>query len=133
MTKKRKSKRQQKQRKKIHNKIIQCTILSIFVLGFSYVIFQTDYLEPKINETTASYISFNNKNTTDMLKIQNIQKMSDQKGKSTLNSKFLKIDISGEESKEYEIVLYSIENKIEPEFINIYSMKFTILQAKCAQ
>ncbi len=113
-------KRRKKKKSQIMKKMIPCILLCILVIFFAYIIFQTNILAPHINETTASYISFNNKNTTDMLKIKNLEKMNDERGKSVLNQKFVSIKVTGEKNKEYEIILYSNENTIEEKYIKYY-------------
>jgi hypothetical protein len=74
-------------------------------------------LEPKVNELTASYISFNNKNTTDMLRINNIIKLSDKIGKSKFNYKQVTFNVEGNKDSYYEIVLYSLMNDIDEKYI----------------
>jgi hypothetical protein len=115
-------KRRKKKKEHTLKKIAPCILLCLIVLVLAYVIFQTNILAPHINETTASYISFNNKNTTDMLKIKNIEKMSDERGKSVLNQKSVTIKVTGEKKKEYEILLYRNENIIKEKYIK-YSLK----------
>ena len=44
-------------------------VLIIIVFCLSALIFNTDYLSPKIDELTTSYISFNNVESTDIIKI----------------------------------------------------------------
>jgi len=48
-------------------KVITCIVLGIFVITLSYLIFKTNILEPKLNELTTSYISFNTENNSDIL------------------------------------------------------------------
>ena len=81
------------------------------------MIAKSNLLEPKINEVTASYISFNNQNTTDMLRINNIKRLSDEKGKSTINKKSVEFTISGEKNKEYDIIIYPLKNEIDKKYI----------------
>ena len=60
-------------------------VLIIIVFCLSALIFNTDYLSPKIDELTTSYISFNNVESTDIIKISNIKRMDDDTGKSYRN------------------------------------------------
>ena len=77
--------KKKKQKKKNYLFIFFSVILCLITLLLSYIIFGTNLLKPKLNEETTSYISFNNKDTTDILKIKNIQIMSNEKGKSNRN------------------------------------------------
>ena len=82
MTKKRKTKKNSKKRQqemKIQRKVIfQCVILSVLVLALTYFILNSNVLKSKVDEVTASYISFNNSKTTDMLKISNLSKQNEE-------------------------------------------------------
>ena len=103
-------------------KISTCIILGIFVITLSYFIFKTNILEPKLNELTTSYISFNNINNTDILKLNNINKMSDTKAKSILNNSTIKLNITGNKNEEYYIVVYK-DSDIDDKYINCYINK----------
>ncbi len=96
-----------------------CFLLLLIVGFMSYTIFQTDFLEPKVDELTTSYISFNNKNATDMLKISNIKVMSNQKGESLLNDRYAKFQVSGAKG-EYQVLLYPLTNTIDSEYLHFY-------------
>ena len=52
MAKKRRRRKKSSREKHIDNtkRILTCVILSLLVLGLSYIIFQTDILEPSLNE-----------------------------------------------------------------------------------
>ena len=67
-----------KKRKRIQReyqkKLTTCILMGIIILCVGFFIKTSNLLEPKINELTTSFISFNNKNTTDMLRINNIEK-----------------------------------------------------------
>ena len=121
MAKKRRRRKTNRQ-KHIDNtkRILTCIILSVLVLGLSYIIFKTDILKPSLNEITTSYISFNNKNITDMLKINNINKKSDKLGKSTWNNKSIVLDIDGEKNREYKIIIYPIIKSVDNKYIKVY-------------
>lgn len=112
------NKKQIKQRQQLYKNTIISTLLVILVLGISYVIFSTDLLQPRVNEVTASYISFNNNDTTDIIKINNIKRMSNDIGKSIVNNKSRKVLISGEENNVYQIVIYPLINNIDLKYIN---------------
>ena len=100
-----------KKKKKIYfKKIFICSILGILVFLLTYFIFETNVLEPKINELTTSYISFSN-NKTDKLRINNIKKLSNKIGKSSFNNSNLVLDITGDKEDLYNIVIYKINNK----------------------
>ena len=66
-------------------KIYKLSLMTIFLLllafFFGYIIFETDYLQSGVDELTASYISFNNAKSTDVLRINDISKKNDEKGK----------------------------------------------------
>lgn len=117
MKKKRKIKKSQKQLE-----IKKRTTFLLFLCGMivllGYYILISDSLKPKVNELTASYISLNNHNTTDMLKISNIEKMNLTKGKSNRNKKMISFDISGEKGANYQIIIQPISNTIDEK--NIY-------------
>ena len=118
MAKKNTKKKQRK--KKIESYKILTTLITlvVLVLSLGYIILGTNILEPKVDEITASYISFNNKNTTDMLRINNIKKMTDNKGKSLANTKKVSFEISGTKDTNYEIVVYPLVNDIDEKYIN---------------
>jgi len=103
-------------------KVITCIVLGIFVITLSYLIFKTNILEPKLNELTTSYISFNTKNNSDILEIKNINKMSDTTAKSIINNSSLKLDITGTKNEEYNVVVYKNSN-IDDRYINCYINK----------
>lgn len=117
MAKKRK-KQTEKQKKLIKKRIIVCIFLCLFTILLSYSILLTDFLQPHINEMTASYISFNNRNTTDMLKIMNLKKMNDKQGNSIANPKSLEFNIEVEKDLQYEISIVPINNHIEEKYIH---------------
>lgn len=92
-------------------------LLCLLVLGISYMIFVTDILKPSVNEVTTSYISFNNRDNTDDITINNISKMSDELGKSIANTKSKNLLITGEDEKNYEVVIYPVINDIDLKYI----------------
>ena len=79
--------------------------------GLSIFIYKSDLLEPQLNELTVSYISFNKSNSTDTIKMKNIQK----------NKKCREIKISGKKGTRYEVILYPSSNLINYSDI-IYSI-----------
>ena len=97
-----------------------CLLIFIFIMSLAalYLIEGTNLLIPKLNEATASYISFNNSNSTDMLKITNIQKLNKKIGKSILNKKEVTFSIDGKVNDEFNIELYSIGNKLDKKYIH---------------
>lgn len=96
---------------------IKTLCLTTLVLALSYFIFSANVLEPRINSIATSYISFNNSYSTDMLKINNIVKMHDEKGESSRNRKKINIKITGDENKSYQIVVYPINSEIDAQYI----------------
>ena len=80
-------------------KIYKLSLMTIFLLllafFFGYIIFETDYLQSGVDELTASYISFNNAKTTDILKVINLSKKSDKKGKQDTNKSNKTFEIKG--------------------------------------
>ena len=110
-------------KKKLDNRIRKRNIFFLIFLicmslGTLYLIKYTDILLPKINEATASYISFNNFKTTDILKITNIKKYNNKIGKSKFNKNEIIIEVEGKEKEEFVIELYSIGNKLDKKYIN---------------
>ena len=98
--------------------IVFLVIVVIMTLSAFYLIKETDLLLPKIDEATASYISFSNSNSTDMLKITNLKKMKHEIGKSFFNSRKVTFNVSGQKNEDFNIELYSIGNKIDKKYIN---------------
>lgn len=122
MTKKRKTKKISKKRQqemKIQRKVIfQCVILSVLVLALTYFLLNSNVLKSKVDEVTASYISFNNSKTTDMLKISNLSKQKKSIGESIFNNSTKTFQVAGEKNKEYEIVVYALGNKVDEEYVS---------------
>ncbi len=112
------NKRQQRQRKQLYKNTVLSILMCLLVLGVSYIIFKTDILQPKVNEVTASYISFYNNDTTDMIKINNIKKLSDDIGKSIVNTKSHELKVSGDINSDYQVVVYPMINNIDLKYIN---------------
>lgn len=107
-------------KKKLYFKrIFICSILGILVFLLTYFIFETNILEPKVNEITTSYISFSN-NRTDELKINNIKKLSNKIGKSSFNNSSLKLNITGDNDTLYNIVIYKINSNIDDNYIKCF-------------
>ncbi|MBQ8534657.1 MAG: hypothetical protein IJ463_03115 [Bacilli bacterium] len=117
-----------KNKEKKNNRIKKRSIvLLIFIVVLTisafYLINGTELLIPKIDEATASYISFNNSNSTDMLKINNIKRMKHNIGKSFLNTYKETFNVSGTKNENFNIELYSIGNKIDKKYINYVLLK----------
>ena len=115
--KKKLSKKKQLELQKQRKIISYCLILCLLVFLLTYFIFYKDALKTSVDEVTASYISFNNSKTTDMLKISNLSKMKDKKGKSILNSSTKMFDVKGNTKEKYEIVVYALGNKADESFV----------------
>lgn len=107
-------------KKNVIQAAIPTLVLFLLVCALTYYVFNTDWLNPRINEITASYISLNNNDTTDMLKITNLRKMSDNKGKSDRNNCTQSFQVLGSKNAEYKIVLYHLGNSVEEEYVNFY-------------
>lgn len=95
--------------KELKKSIFFCSISCLLVIVLACLMFKTNILKPQLNEMTASYISFNNSNTTDMLKISNVKKLSDKKGKSQVNDKTLTFSVTSEIASSYDIVVYPVK------------------------
>lgn len=107
-----------KQKKKFYRDTTISALLCLLVLSISYLMYKTNILQPSVNEVTASYISFNNKDTTDEIKINNLKKMSVSEGKSIINNKSNKLLITGEENTNYKVIVYPVINNIDLKYIN---------------
>lgn len=94
-------------------------ILLILVVGIAYGIFHTEWLRPKVNEITASYISLNTNETTDVLKITNLRLLSEKQGK-TKNKSTQEFQITGEKDTIYQIVLYHLGNQVDESYVHFY-------------
>ena len=114
----RKRKNNKKAKKQLYKNIVISSLLCFLVLCLSYIIFMTDYLQPRVDEITTSYISFNNRYTTDVMKISNVKKMSDKNGSSNLNNKYIEFTVQGKNASKYEIVIYPIGKKIDNTYVN---------------
>lgn len=107
--------------KKALFKMTLTTIFLLFLIAIlGYIIIETDYLDPSLNELTASYISLNDVTATDRLKITNLSKQTTKKGSSSNNKSFESFNIYGEKSSKYEVVLYRIGQETNNENIMYY-------------
>ena len=106
-------------KKSVYKSALTAFSLLLLVVFCGYIIFQTEWLKPRLNELSASYISLNNLNSTDILKVSNLRKLNNQKGKSNRN-KSVKFQVTGQREKDYQIVLYHIGEKIEEDYIHFY-------------
>lgn len=93
-------------------------LIIILILILTYCIFKTSLLDPIKDEKATSYISFNNSNATDMLKVSNLKKMSNDRGSSDKNESTTKFEVTGDKDSIYQIVLYHIGNSISEEYIH---------------
>ena len=91
--------------------------LFVFIVTLFFVLTDSSLFQPKVNEETFKYISFNNRNTTDMLQINDIKRMSDDRGKSNKNKKFIEFSATGEKNLDYDVILYPIINAIDYKYI----------------
>lgn len=120
MAKKNKKKLSKKKQLELQNQrkvISYCLFLCLLVLLLTYFIFYKDTLKTSVDEVTASYISFNNSKTTDMLKISNLSKMKDKKGKSILNTSTKTFDVNGNVKEKYEVVVYALGNQVDESYV----------------
>jgi hypothetical protein len=104
-------------KKKVYQTAMITVALILIVLAFSYWLNTTEWYQPKINELSASYISLNNNNTTDMLKITNLHKLSTRKGKKNSNPCKQNIEITGDSNQTYQIVLYHLGYILEDQYV----------------
>lgn len=111
------TKKQQKQRNQLYKNMAISTLMCLLVLGISYIIFNTDILKPKVNQVTASYISFYNNDSTDVIKINDIKKMPDDIGKSVVNTKSRELTVSGDINSNYQVSIYPTINNIDYKYI----------------
>jgi len=93
-------------------------LLVVLVFVLAYFIILSSELKPGINRLTASYISFNNNDTTDMLKITDLKKMSNSNGLSFRNNSYKKFKVDGEKGTNFKIVLYHIGNVIDEKYVH---------------
>lgn len=114
------SKRKQNILKKQRKLLLYCLILIIIAIALLYFIFKSNLLVTKINQETASFISFNNSDTTDMLKIKTIKKLSNNQGKSRFNTNYLEFVVSSSTNTNYEIIIYPLGNKIDDKYVYYY-------------
>jgi len=108
-------------KKELNKYILIAIITSLLVIFVSIFIYRTDLLIPQVDELTVSYISFNNKNTTDMLRMTDIKKMSDNIGQSIINNKYVSFEVTGDSNSKYDIIVDSVSNEIPGKYIK-YSL-----------
>ncbi|MBR3211063.1 MAG: hypothetical protein IKF71_03905 [Bacilli bacterium] len=95
-------------------------ILFLVVVVFGYVILDSSWFTPRISELSASYISLKNTETTDILKVTNLSKQTDKRGKSRRNKSVQTFKMTGQRDTKYQIVLYHLGNVVEEEYIKFY-------------
>ena len=108
-------------KKDVKVRLILTAFLVVMVFALTYFTVLSDELNPKINELTTSYISFNNNDTTDMIKITNLKKMSNSNGMSFKNKSAKKFKVTGEVGDRYRIILFHTGNDIDNGFVH-YSL-----------
>lgn len=100
-------------------KVSSLIFVLILLIGIlTCVILKANLTKPKMNDAATSYISFNNSNATDMLKVSNLTKLSDEKGVGDKNKSTTSFTISGEKDTVYQIVLYHIGNMISEDYVH---------------
>lgn len=107
-------------KKNVYQEALKTSLLLVLVLTIAYFIFQTDMLTPSIDKVTTSYISFNDTNKTDMIKLSNLEILSDKVGKSRKNKSKEILIIEGNKNDKYEIVLYHLGNNIDDAYVKYY-------------
>ena len=107
-------------KKSVYKSALTTISLLLLVIFCGYIIFQTEWLKPKLNELSASYISLNNLDTTDILKVSNLRKYNNKNGKSNWNKSVKIFQVTGQREMKYQIVLYHVGEKIEDEYIHFY-------------
>ena len=107
-------------KREVYIQALKTFFLVFLVFVMSYAIFETNLLNPSIDKTTANYISFNTTNSTDMLKVSNLEKMSTKVGKSSKNRSSLDILVSGEMGENYRIVLYHMGNVVDDQYVKFF-------------
>lgn len=107
-------------KKRIYKKILRSIILVLIASLFAYIILESDVLSPGVDELTASYISFNNNDNTDILKITDIKKNKKQIGISNKNNSSAEFFINGDKDAKYIIVVYPIGKVIDDNYIYYY-------------
>ena len=111
----------EKRKKEMQKKKSFTVMMILFTIVLTYLIMNSSILDSHINQLTASYISFYN-NKTDQLMIRNVKKLSTKIGKSSWNSASITFNVFGDKNQEYEIVLLPKENTIADKFI-YYSLQ----------
>lgn len=106
--------------KNVYKMALVTILLLILCISLSYFIVTTDLLKPRLSELTTSYISFNNSNATDMIKIATLEKMNDSKGISNKNKSTAEFKITGKKKTKYKVVLYHLGNSVEDEYVKFY-------------
>ena len=107
-------------KKNVYHAAFQAGFLFVLVLLFGYGILNSNWLPTKINELSASYISLNNTESTDILKVTNLHKQTNQKGKSNRNKSAKTFKMTGQKDSEYRIVLYHLGNMIDEKAVRFY-------------
>ena len=110
--------RTKKQQLIIKKKKLVCIFLCLLVSVFGYFILLTDSFKPKLNTLTTNYISFNNRISTDMLRFDNLKRMSNKKGIALANYKSLNFTIPKGKDVNYDIELVPINNEIEDKYVH---------------
>lgn len=104
--------------KDVYRMCIITGILLILVICIGGIISNSNFNVVPFDEVTASYVSFNNSDTTDMIKVSNLEKLSDTKGVSFRNRSSKNFQVLGDKNLKFKIVLYHIGTVIEDEYIH---------------
>ena len=104
--------------KDVYKASLITAILLICVIALGGFINYSDLQIKIIDEETANYISFNNSNTTDMIKVSNLSIMSDFRGASYRNRSTRNFKVLGEKNDVFKIVLYHIGTVIEEKYVH---------------
>ena len=95
-------------------------VLLVLAVVFGYSILHSTWLTPKINELSASYISLNNTETTDILKVTNLDKQTDKRGMSRRNKSTQFFKMTGQRNAQYQIVLYHLGSIVDEKYVKFY-------------
>ena len=95
------------------------TGILLFIVSCTFGIISSSNINiVPFDDVTANYISFNNSNTTDMIKVSNLEKLSDTKGVSFRNRSNKNFKVLGDKNHTFQIVLYHIGTVIDDQYIH---------------
>lgn len=107
-------------KKNVYYASVKTGILFFFVLALGYGILNSEWVTPEIDELSASYISLNNTETTDILKVTNLRKLTNQRGASRYNKSTKTFKMTGEKDTQFQIVLYHLGKVVDEKYVKFY-------------